>query len=283
MTKAGDDVEARAHFRMPLKAGPHTIGVAFLEQNGGREPAAAAALHPELDRYARHDRPSAPRHVHDHRPVQSNRPGRHAEPPPDLRLPSSEPRRAKRRAPARSSRTSARRAYRGVGDRRRSPAVCSSSIDAGRRTEATSRRASRSRCSGSSPSPKFVFRVERDPANVAPARCTASATSSWRPDCRSSSGAAFPTTQLLRVARQGKLKTPAVLEQQVRRMLADPKAEALVDQLRRPVAVSAEPEEHAAELGRVPRFRRQPAAGLRSGRRSCSSRASCARTATCSI
>ena len=33
--------------------------------------------------------------------------------------------------------------------------------------------------------------------------------------------------------------TPAVLEQQVRRMLADPKSEALVDELRRPVAVPA--------------------------------------------
>ena len=37
-----------------------------------------------------------------------------------------------------------------------------------------------------------------------------------------------PTT-LLKVASQGKLKDPAVLEQQVKRMLADPKSEALVD------------------------------------------------------
>jgi cytochrome c5 len=32
MTKTGDDVEARAQFRMPLKAGPHVITVAFLER-----------------------------------------------------------------------------------------------------------------------------------------------------------------------------------------------------------------------------------------------------------
>jgi cytochrome c5 len=38
MTKAGDDVEARAAFRMPLKAGPHTITVAFLERTAALNP-----------------------------------------------------------------------------------------------------------------------------------------------------------------------------------------------------------------------------------------------------
>ena len=55
------------------------------------------------------------------------------------------------------------------------------------------------------------------------------AISSWRRGCRSSCGAAFPTTTLLDVASKGGLQTPAVLEQQVRRMLADPKSQALVD------------------------------------------------------
>jgi mono/diheme cytochrome c family protein len=38
----------------------------------------------------------------------------------------------------------------------------------------------------------------------------------------------IPDDELTTVAMQGKLKTPAVLEQQIRRMLADPKSEALV-------------------------------------------------------
>src|SRR6476660_3075229 len=38
MTKAGDDVEKRAAFRMPLKAGPHTITVAFLERTTAENP-----------------------------------------------------------------------------------------------------------------------------------------------------------------------------------------------------------------------------------------------------
>ena len=39
----------------------------------------------------------------------------------------------------------------------------------------------------------------------------------------------IPDDTLLNLAAQGKLKDPAVLEQQVKRMLADPKAEALAD------------------------------------------------------
>src|SRR5438552_1930097 len=38
MTKAGDDVEARAHVRIPLKAGPHVITAAFLERSDAVNP-----------------------------------------------------------------------------------------------------------------------------------------------------------------------------------------------------------------------------------------------------
>src|SRR5438067_6352959 len=38
MTKAGDDVEARAHIRIPLKAGPHMISAAFLERTDAINP-----------------------------------------------------------------------------------------------------------------------------------------------------------------------------------------------------------------------------------------------------
>jgi len=38
-----------------------------------------------------------------------------------------------------------------------------------------------------------------------------------------------PDDELLNLASQGKLSTPAVLEQQVRRMLADPRSEAMVN------------------------------------------------------
>ncbi len=77
-------------------------------------------------------------------------------------------------------------------------------------------------------SPKFVFRTERDPDGVAPG-------SLYRiGDVELASRLSFfiwssiPDDELLAVASEGRLRTAAVLEQQVRRLLADPKSAALV-------------------------------------------------------
>jgi hypothetical protein len=78
-------------------------------------------------------------------------------------------------------------------------------------------------------SPKFVFRVERDPAGVAPG-------SPYRiSDVDLASRVSFflwssiPDEELLELAIRGQLSKPAVLDAQVRRMLADPRAQALTD------------------------------------------------------
>jgi len=75
--------------------------------------------------------------------------------------------------------------------------------------------------------PEFVFRFEHTPANVQPG--TNYRISDLELAARLSyflwSGA--PDDQLITLASQGKLKDPAMLEQQVRRMLADPRSEAL--------------------------------------------------------
>ena len=55
----------------------------------------------------------------------------------------------------------------------------------------------------------------------------------------------IPDDELLDVAVKGKLHEPAVLEQQTRRMLADPQVARAGHQLRRPVAVPARAEERA--------------------------------------
>jgi cytochrome c551/c552 len=75
--------------------------------------------------------------------------------------------------------------------------------------------------------PEFVFRFERNPANVAPG-------SNYRiSDLELASRLSYflwssaPDDELINVASQGKLKDPQVLEEQVHRMLADPKSEAL--------------------------------------------------------
>ena len=78
-------------------------------------------------------------------------------------------------------------------------------------------------------SPEFLFRIEHDPANCGGGQPRiASAISNWPPVCRFFSGAAYPTISFWIWPRAGKLKDPAVLEQQVRRMLADSRSKALV-------------------------------------------------------
>jgi hypothetical protein len=78
-------------------------------------------------------------------------------------------------------------------------------------------------------SPEFLFRVERDPANVAPGapyRIT---------DLELASRLSFflwssiPDDDLLDAAVKGRLREPDVLAQQVRRMIADPRASAFVE------------------------------------------------------
>jgi hypothetical protein len=77
-------------------------------------------------------------------------------------------------------------------------------------------------------SPKFAFRVESDPPETAPG-------ATYRiSDLELASRLSFflwssiPDDELVALAAKGRLKEPAVLEQQVRRMLGDARAEALV-------------------------------------------------------
>jgi hypothetical protein len=76
-------------------------------------------------------------------------------------------------------------------------------------------------------SPQFIYRIEQQPANIA-------AGQTYRiSDLDLASRLSFflwsgpPDETLLKVAEQGRLREPAILEQQVRRMLAHPKARAL--------------------------------------------------------
>ena len=117
-----------------------------------------------------------------------------------------------------------------------------------------------------------------------PARRSASAISSWPRGCRSSSGAAFRTSQLLALASRGQAARPGGARAAGRgACCADPRAEALVEQLRRAVAVSPQSQERRARARTSFRTSTTTCARRFSARPSCSSRASCARTAACSI
>jgi hypothetical protein len=77
--------------------------------------------------------------------------------------------------------------------------------------------------------PSFLFRIVREPAKVAPG--TVYRLSDFDLASRLSFflWSSIPDDELLDVAAQGRLKVPAVLERQVRRMLDDPRSKALVD------------------------------------------------------
>jgi hypothetical protein len=76
--------------------------------------------------------------------------------------------------------------------------------------------------------PEFLFRIERDPAGLPP-------DTTYRiGDVEMASRLSFflwssiPDDQLLNLAESGKLKDPAIFDQQVRRMLGDPRSKSLV-------------------------------------------------------
>ena len=103
-------------------------------------------------------------------------------------------------------------------------------------------------------SPEFLFRFEPDPAE-------SGADTPYRIDDLALASrlsfflwSSIPDDSSLNLASQGKLKDPAVLDQQIKRMLADPRAEALVDNFRRTVAVPAQSQDTRPGPGGVSRI-----------------------------
>ena len=77
-------------------------------------------------------------------------------------------------------------------------------------------------------SPDFLFRVERDPNNIEPGTVYALSDLELASRLSFFLWSSIPDAELLDLAESGVLSDPAVLEQQTRRMLADPRSKALV-------------------------------------------------------
>jgi hypothetical protein len=77
--------------------------------------------------------------------------------------------------------------------------------------------------------PKFVFRSEPDPTNVAPGTVYRLGGLELASRLSFFLWSSLPDDELLNAAAQGKLKDPVFLERQVQRMLADQRSRALVD------------------------------------------------------
>jgi hypothetical protein len=225
MTKLGDEIDERGHIRLALKAGPHVVTAAFVERSAAFNPTRLQPFirsstdtrdtsgHPHFEMFTvtgpfnatgSGDTPSRRR-------IFTCRPADRAQEEPCARKIIS---------------TMARRAYRGDltdTDMQRLMSFYRSTRETGGFERGVQKALQRILAS-----PKFVFHIETEPAE----RVVID-----RPynisDMELASRLSFflwstvPDDELLQTAAKGTLHTPTVLEQQVRRMLAGPKAEAL--------------------------------------------------------
>jgi hypothetical protein len=231
MTKAGDVIDARGRVKLKLTAGPHVIGAAFVGRSDATNP---TRLQPFI-RSSTDTRDTSGHPHFDTLTITGPYTGTGSGDTPSRRAVfSCTPKtRAQEDGCARQiiARLS-RLAYRGDVtdvDRQRLFGF----FDAGRNDSSTSggqkpfERGIQKALQRILASPKFCFHIEPDPSGLAPG-------SVYRINDRELASrlsfflwSSIPDTQLLDLAAQNKLHTPAVLEAQVHRMLTDPKAEAL--------------------------------------------------------
>jgi mono/diheme cytochrome c family protein len=221
MSATANTIDERLKTRVKVSAGPHMVGVTFVSRNAAEsdEPLQLHERHHDLQ-----DMNGIPLvdHVNVTGPYASTGPG---DTPSRRRIFACRPARtAEELACARTILAGvARRAYRRpVTDEDLTPVM---TLYAEGRKKGTFDHGIEQGLRLILASPKFLFRTE-----VAPAAGVARVS-----DLELASRLSFflwssiPDDTLLTLATQGRLGQPAVLEQQVRRMLEDPKSRALVD------------------------------------------------------
>ena len=220
-TDTGDAVEARLRVRVPVKAGPHVVTVAFLEDPDAVEPARLQSyIRSSVDNFDWSGSPhlqsltvSGPFHPASATDTPSRRRVFICHADNDtcaLQILS----------------TLARRAYR--------EPVSSSDLDTLLTFYQSGKRGGGFE-SGIQlalervlASPKFLFRIERDPIDSVAGKSHPIGDLELASRLSFFLWSSIPDDELFQLALAGKLKDPAVLDHQVRRMLNDPKAEALV-------------------------------------------------------
>src|SRR5436190_7713028 len=208
--------------RTPVKAGPHRVGVAFIRKSSAlaesdRQPFKADYNGRRLAAIfsvsvAGPFNPTGPGDTPSRRRIFVCRPVRPADDGPcATRIVSTLARRAFRRAPDAAE---IRRLLGFYQDSRAGGDAFETGIETALRAILTS--------------PEFLFRIERDPAGVLPRSVYRIGDTELAARLASFLWSSIPDDELLDAAIRGKLNDLVVLEQQTRRMLADPRAEALV-------------------------------------------------------
>ena len=112
-------------------------------------------------------------------------------------------------------------------------------------------------------SPKFVFRVERDPAGIAAGRAYALNDLELASRLSFFIWSSIPDEELLALAEARRLRDPKTLARQIERMIADPKSQALVTNFAGQWLQHPQPAQRDARQERLPKFRPHAAAGIR--------------------
>ncbi len=234
-TDTSDEVDARLRVRVPVKAGPHTVTVAFVQ-----EPAVTDSV--RLQGYIRSSADNFDWSGRPHMqtlaitgPFNPTGPG---DTPSRRRIFTCNPapardgadtaaRAARERACARQIlSTIARRAYRRpVGPSDLEPVLHFYQVG---RQGGGFNRGIQTGLERILASPQFMFRVERDPAGVQPGGIYRISDLELASRLSFFLWSSVPDDELLNVAAAGKLKDRGELERQTRRMLADPRADAIV-------------------------------------------------------
>jgi len=221
-----DAVDAQLHVRLTVKAGPRDVGVAFLQRTLGQNTRKLRPFRSSFDPYDATGMPHI-RTLTITGPFNATGPG---ETPSRRRIfvcrPSTTGTAAEEACAKRVVTQLARRAY-------RQPPT---DIDVNRlmtfyragRQEGTFEAGVQRALQRILASPKFVVRVEQEPPGVAPGAVYALNGFELASRLSFFLWSSIPDDELLAAAGSGRLKDPAVLDQQVRRMLADPRADALV-------------------------------------------------------
>ena len=126
--------------------------------------------------------------------------------------------------------------------------------------------------------PQFLFRSETDPANAAPGSIHRISDLELASRLSFFLWSSIPDEQLLTLATQGKLKDPAVLEQQVKRMLSDKRSDSLISNFLGQWLYLRNLERHRALTRRSSPISTTTCVRPSSAKPKCSSAASCAKT-----
>ena len=225
-TVAGDAVDARLRVRVPVRAGVRHIGVDFIQQRGEGTRRLQPSLRSSADTFDSTGRPHVER-LTITGPFNATGPG---DSPSRRQILICRPTSASATADTACARRIigrlARRAYRRAVTHAELDDLLAFYAD-GRRTggfEKGVQMAVRRIIS----SPKFLLRVERDRPGVAPGVAYHVSDVELASRLSFFLWSSIPDNELLTAAAAGRLRNPAVLEQQVARMLADPRAGAIV-------------------------------------------------------